>query len=371
MGMMLAAIVGILLVLLGLVALALQRFYSSVPARELKRLAARGDQLAAALYAPVAHGASMRLLLWAIFCLGLTTGFLLVLNYMSPIAAFVVVGVSVAAVVLLQSLRLTVHSAHFAVKVAPALNWLLRYLHTPFDVLARSFNRFRNHTAHSGLYEKEDLLDLLAQQGDQPDNRIAPHDLQLLARAARFDDRQAADIVLPMSRVKLVKLDDHIGPVLLDELHASKQNSFLVYEETPDHVVGTLFLRDAVSSREGGRVRDLMHPRLCFVHEDFSLRQVLQAFARTGQFMVVVVNAFEEPIGVITLSHLLTQLIGEHEDDDFDAFENRSAVAAFKPKAPVLATEAVPVEAEETLPTEALAEGGSPEVTEVVESEQQ
>jgi len=332
---MVLAIIGLLLIALGLVALALQRFYSSVPAKELKRLAARGDHLAEALYRPVAYGASMRLLLWLVFCLGLTGGFLLTLYNLSSFLAFVVVGVSMAAVVLLQSLRLTVASAHFAVRVAPALNWLMVYLHAPFDLTARLLNHYRRHTAHSGLYEKEDLLDLLEQQKDQPDNRVARHDLELLARAARFDDRQAADVVLPMSRVRMVGLDDHIGPVLLGELHSSGQNSFLVYEETPDRVVGTLFLRDAVAAKEGGRVRELMHPRLCFVHEDFSLRQVLQAFARTGQFMVVAVNAFEEPVGVITLQRLLEQLVGEHNVDDFDAFEDRAAVAAFKPQLPL------------------------------------
>jgi CBS domain containing-hemolysin-like protein len=149
--------------------------------------------------------------------------------------------------------------------------------------------------------------------------------------------------------------------VLLGELHNSGQTSFLVYEETPDRVIGTLFLRDAVAAREGGQVRQLMHPRLCFVHEDFSLRQVLQAFAKTGQFMVIVVNPFEEPVGVITLSHLLTQLLGEPNEDDFDAFENRAAVAAYKPKAP---------EPELEEKAESTEEAPSPQVTEVVESEQ-
>lgn len=352
-------ILGVLLVGVALTALALQRFYSSIPAKELKRLAARGDHLAAALYQPVAYGPSMRILLWGLFCLGLSGGFLLLIYNTSPLLAFALVAVSVAAVVLIQSLRLTVNSAHFAVRAAPSLRWLLSYLHAPFDLLARLSGRFRTHVAHSGLYEKDDLLDLLAQQKDQPDNRINPRELELLARAARFDDRQAADVVLPMSRVKLVSLEDHIGPVLLGELHNSGQNSFLVYDGTPDRVMGTLFLRDAVAAKEGGRVRELMHPRLCFVHEDFSLRQVLQAFAKTGQFMVVVVNAFEEPVGVITLSHLLTQLLGDQDADDFDAFENRSAVAAYKPK---------PAEPEE--PVAELSETPSPEPTEVVESSQ-
>ncbi len=330
----------------GLVALALQRFYSSVPKKELKRLASRGDQLASSLYAPVAYGASMRLLLWVLFCAGLSGGLLMVVLSVSPVAGFIAAVMSLAAAIVVQSLRLTVTSAQFAVQAAPALSWLLTYLHTPFDFIARTINRYRKHTTHSGLYEKEDLLDLIEQQKGQPDNRIAPNDLSLLARAATFDDRQAADVALPMSQIKLIRLDDHIGPILLGELHDSGQNSFLVYDGQPDHIVGTLFLRDAVAVKEGGLVRQLMHTRLSFVHEDFSLRQVLRAFAQTTQFIVVVVNSFDEPVGVITLEHLLAQLIDERQDDEFDAFEDRKAVAAFalKRPQPELATQEVAAE---------------------------
>ncbi len=326
--------IGIVLILIGLLALALQRFYSSIPAKELKRLAARGDHLAEALYQPVAYGSSMRLLLWTVFCVSLTGGFVLIASELVSWAAFGLVLVTVVLMVLLQSVRLTVRRAHFAVRLAPALNWVLGYIHRPFDAAAGLSSRFRSHAAHSGLFEKEDVLNLLVQQSEQPDNRISSHDLDILLNAVQFDERHAADIVLPMSRTKPVSSNDHIGPVLLGELHDSGQNSFLVYEETPDRVVGTLLLRDAVRAREGGRVGDLMHPQVCYVHEDFTLRQVLQAFTHTGHFLVVVINSFEEPVGVITLGHLLTQLVGESSDTGFDAFEDRAAVAAYKPTVP-------------------------------------
>lgn len=329
---MIASSIGILLILCGLLALVLQRFYSSIPAKELKRLAARQDPLAAALYKPVAYGASMRLLLWLFFCGSLAAGFYLVISSFVPFAAFMVVVGSVVAVVLLQSIRLTVRSAHFAVKLAPGLTWLLAYVHRPFDVLAGAINRFRNQSVHSGLYEKEDVLNLIEQQRHQPDNRIAEHDLAIMARAVQFDERLAADIALPMSRSLAVQASDHIGPVLLGELHQSGQNSFLVYEGTADHVVGTLLLHDAVHAREGGKVSDSMRPKVSYVHEDFSLRQVLAAFTHTGQFMVVVINAFEEPVGIITLNHLLAQLVGEEPEPDFDAYEDRKAVAGYTPE---------------------------------------
>jgi CBS domain containing-hemolysin-like protein len=371
---MIISIVGLLLLIFGLLAMALQRFYSSIPAKELKRLANRGDHLAAALYRPVAYGTSMRLLLWAVFVLSFSAGVVCVANGLVTVLALAVVGLAVVGAVFLQSMRLTVHSARMAVHVAPALNWLLTYLHAPLDVVAQLVGKVRTHHVHSGLYEKEDLITLLKQQKEQVDNRISHRDLAILERAVAFDERQAADVLLPMARVKMVNMEDHIGPVLLGELHDSGQTSFLVYAEGRDNVVGTLLLRDAVQAREGGRVADLVRQRLAFAHEDFSLRQVMQAFIRTSQYMVVVINSFEEAVGVITLDQLLTELLGESEDDGM-VYDDRTMVAGFKPKKhedePATAEaepepeqtpeiETTEIEAVETAPS-------SPEATEVVE----
>ncbi len=328
---MITTIFGVLLLFLGLLALALQRFYSCVPAKELKRLAARGDHLAAALYRPVAYGASMRLFLWIVFGLSIAAGLLMVLSGVQTLVAFGVVIVLLAAVVWLQALRLTVHSARLAVTVSPALHKAMQYVHPPLHTVARWMGQLRRHEPHSGLYEKSDLLALIKQQKDQLDNRISLAELELVEHAAKFDDFKAADVVLPWAKVKLVSKSDSIGPILLGELHDSGQRSFLVYQDKPEHVVGTLFLRDAVRAKTGGQVADIMQHNLCFVHEDFSLRQVLEAFRTTGQFMVVVINTFEEAVGVITLQHLLAQLMGEVEEG-FDAFEDRAAVAAFRPQ---------------------------------------
>ncbi|HSX33094.1 MAG TPA: hypothetical protein VLF91_02030 [Candidatus Saccharimonadales bacterium] len=366
---MIGLLAGLFLVLFGLFVFALQRFYSSVPARELKRLAAHGDHLAEALYRPVAYGESLRLLLWAVSGASLTAGFVTISDSLVEWLAFMVIALSLAGAVFIQSLRLTVRSARLAVTVTPALAWLLDHAHLPFDAAAKAINRLRTHAAHSGLYETEDLLALLEQQKGQADNRIHPRQLETLIRAAQFDQRQAADIAVPMSKLKLVSMDDHIGPVLLGELHDSKQNTFLVYQERADNIVGTLLLRDAVSAREGGRVADLLRPHLSFVHEDFNLRQVLNAFVRTGQSLIVVINSFEEAVGVIDLQRLLTELIGEAaQEDDFTVYDDRAAVAAFR-----LQPEPVLQEVTEDLPEdsgEPEAEpdaGSSPEPTEVVE----
>lgn len=309
-------------------ALTLQRLYSTVPAKELKRLAGRDDHLAAALYRPVAYGAGMRLFLWVVFGLSLTAGIVMLATALVAPVAFILIALSVAGVVTLQSMRLTVHTARIAVHAAPALSWLLGYIHAPFTAAAKAIHSVRVRDTHSGLYEKEDIIALFRQQRDQVDNRISERDLDIIEHAAIFNDRQAADILLPISEVKLVSKDEPIGPILLKELHDSGQTSFMVYDGAPQHVVGTLFLRDAVAARAGGQVADLVRHKLSYVHEDFTLRQVLQAFLRTGQHVLVVINSFEEAVGVITLQKLVGELFGKVEDDA-QAYDDPVSIAAY------------------------------------------
>src|SRR4051794_15356271 len=106
---------GFLLILIGLGAVALQRLYSSIPLRELKRLAGRGDTLAAALYRAVAYGTSLRLLLWTVVAATIPMGLLLVVPHAPLWAGFALLfAVAIAGFVVLPSMRLTQRSAQLA-----------------------------------------------------------------------------------------------------------------------------------------------------------------------------------------------------------------------------------------------------------------
>ncbi len=361
--------IGFVLILLGLGGIALQRLYSAVPVRELKRLAGRGDTLAAALYRVVAYGASLRLLLWAIVTVTVPVGLLLVVLGMPAVVGLSVLFVAaIVGFVILPSMQLTQRSAQLAASCTPLVAWILQRSHGGLDKAAHTANRFRDVPRHSRLYEKEDLLDLLSRQRGQVDNRIHEDDLALVERALRFDDTRAGDIVQPRKEAHLVNADDSIGPVLLDQLHKRKQASFLVYKDAPENIIGSLAMADAVTAKHGGRVFDLIRNDLIFVHEDFTARQVMSAFHRTGHQVAVVINNAEEFVGVITLDHLLQSLLGEAQDDEI-AYGNRSSVAAYKPAERSSAVkEAEAKEAASDLePAADEAPASSPEATEVVE----
>src|SRR6266566_1816487 len=84
-------ILALTLIALALLATALQKTYSLLPAKELKRRARAGDPLYKALYRAAAYGTSLRVLLWTVIVLGFAASFVLLSRAASPVLAFVAV----------------------------------------------------------------------------------------------------------------------------------------------------------------------------------------------------------------------------------------------------------------------------------------
>lgn len=360
---MIGILSGVLLIAIAILALVLQRLYSSVPARELKRLAARGDHLAKVLYRPVAYGASLRVFLWFVGGVSLSAGLLIVLPHLNVVFGFLLLTVLMAITfVWIPSMQLTVHAAQFAAFLAPGVVKILYYAHSPLDIAANLAGRYRELPRHTRLYEKQDVLELLERQEAQVDNRLLKEELELARHALSFDEKHASQVVQQRDTANLVDADEAVGPVLLDKLHKSGQSSFLVYKDEKDNIIGSLAMRDAVTAKQGGRVFDLVRSDLTFINEDFTLRQVLAAFQKTGHNVGVVINKFEEFVGVVTLNDIIKELVGDPTEDAVANYEDKIAVANYEPK------KNEPIESDEEPAAEAAEEEAtSPEATEVVE----
>ncbi len=142
-----------------------------------------------------------------------------------------------------------------------------------------------------------------------------------------FGDKLISDVYTPRRVVRAVRADETVGPVLLAELHDSGFSRFPVYEDDPNEIIGILHLRDLVRKNRSGKIRSYMKQDVCFVHEQQSLRRGLDAILKTHQQLFVVVNSFEEYIGVVSIEDILEQVIGEHIVDEFDAYDDMRAVA--------------------------------------------
>lgn len=318
----------ILLAGLTLLAISLQRTYGSVPLKELKRRATKGDKTAATMHKVAVFGTSLRAVLWAVilvlaalFCIVATNG---------TEAWFAVLLVSL--LLWFGFIWLPAHEASrlglwAAQKFAPLLEAVLSKLHPFLNKVENFVRSHRPLTVHTGLYDTEDLLELFSKQRVQSDNRISEQTLQIVEQALQFGGKKVSDIMTPRRVVKTVSSDETVGPVLMTDLHNSGFSRFPVYYGSKDAFVGVLYLRDLVSKKSSGPVQKYMSKTVCYVHQDEPLTDTLQAILHTHQQLYVVVNEFEEYVGVVTIEDILEEIIGKQIVDEFDEYEDLRAVA--------------------------------------------
>src|SRR5665213_1627792 len=319
------AAVLLLLALLGIVA---RKTYYYLPIRELKRRAAKHDPVAAQLYRAAAYGNSLRGLLWLYTGLTSAASIVLLARLLPVWASLLIVGPLLwVAFSLIPATRTTSPGLFLTKLITPPVVWLLNYLH---PLLSRGSDTVqKRYTAgdHTKLFEREDLLDLIKRQHHQPDSRISDEELEIVSRALSFDDHRISDIMIPRKRIKTVMADDTVGPILIDEVHKSGQDYALVRESRKGPFVGTLAFKK-LDLQSSGKVRDTMEPTVYYLHENDPLSQALHAFFVTNHPLFMVIDNFEEYIGVLTIENVLSQLLGHVPGDDFDQYADISLVAA-------------------------------------------
>lgn len=316
------------LLLIALFTLGLQRAYQQVPIKELRRRARKGDLLAQGLYRAASYGYSLKLLLLSFSIIASALLYVYVARVSEPWVAAVLVAVALWFMYIwLPAYTVQEWTLKVAARLAPGISWLLQYVHPAASRVSNFFGRLRHIHVHTGLYEETDIIELLERQGEQKDNRIPESTIRVAQSALTFADKPIREVYTPRRVVKSVATDDTVGPVLLSELHDSGFSRFPVYEETADNIVGVLMLRDLIDKKRGGKIRTYMHKKVCFVHEEQTLRNGLDAILKTHQQLFIVVNSFEEYVGIISIEDILEQILGEQIVDEFDAYEDMRAVA--------------------------------------------
>lgn len=326
---MLTVVFTILMALLAFLAISLLKIYTHVPKIELKRRARNGDEFAHLLYSAAAYGASAQVLLW--FFIGLTVaGFFVLASSSLPVwlALLLAAGLIWLGFAWLPNTHTGMMGRSVARYATPGFTWLLSRLYPVLDKIALWFAKHGRISLHTGLYQKEDLVTLLNKQKHQADNRLTEDEMLIIEGALTYSNKLVRDILTPWRIVKAVAATDNVGPHLMDELHASGHSRFPVYQDKPTNIVGLLYVRDLINAQTGGQVKNLMKKRVFYVHEGQTLREALHAFLKTHHHLFIVVNGFEEKVGIITLEDVVEQILGKQVVDEFDKYDDLRAVAA-------------------------------------------
>lgn len=297
---------------------------------ELKKRAQNGDKQAKIIYALTAQGREVLVacLLGSITATTLLTILLDSLMW-SAAAALLASLLVVSFGIVLPFVYGADLGFNLTARLAPVASKILLVLRP----IARPFGNLvdRRMGQQSLLYSKDQLLEIIEDHTKSPYGDISIDEAALVKRALVFGSMKISEIMIPRKIVDTVSVDDEVVPMFMDELHKSGHSRFPVYDaKKDDAIVGILYLRDLIGGKKSGHVKSLMSPKVFFVHEELDLNHALNAFLKTRHHLFIVVNNFEEFVGILTIEDVLEQVLGRQIVDEFDSYENMREVALLR-----------------------------------------
>lgn len=325
-------ILALIFLLLAIGGVVIRKTYYYVPLHELKRRAEKGEPLARRLYPAAAYGGGLRVLLWLYIGLMSALSIILLARLLPIWVSLLIVGPMLwATFSWLPASRVTPFGARLTMIVTPFIVMLLNYVGPLLGRGAHAAYKHNPNVAHTGLFERNDLIELIEQQQRQADSRLNDEELEIARRALNFSEYKVHDVLVPRKQVKTVLARDTVGPILIDEMHKNNQGYALVRDTPKGDFVGVLAFKQ-LGIESQGSVQDVMNQQIFYVHENDPLSLALHAFFVTHQPLFIVVNSFEEYVGIITVEGILRQLLGDVNSEDFEEHHNIEAVAARHPK---------------------------------------
>lgn len=212
-------------------------------------------------------------------------------------------------------------------RCAPLLNRLIN-ITAPLNArLARPLQRWMEHGLNA-VYSRDQLIKMFEDYTPDHASDISTSEASMVHAVLLFRDKKIRDIMTPQRMVKTVSEHDALGPVFLDELYRTGHSRFPVTSEAnKGQFVGTLYIRDLTLHKHAKIVHDLMSKDVRYIHEEESIEHALQAFLKTRHHLFLVVNTFEEFVGVLSIEDVLEELIGTEIVDEFDRHDDLRAVA--------------------------------------------
>jgi putative hemolysin len=145
---------------------------------------------------------------------------------------------------------------------------------------------------------------------------LEPQEGEWLWGIVGFSETQARSVMTPRIDMVCAPVDCTLD-ALADRFVESGHSRIPIYEDSIDHVIGILHIRDvlrATRAPEPMPVRDLLKPPL-FIPETKLLSELLKELQARFQQVAIVVDEYGGTAGLVTVEDLLEEIVGEIMDE--------------------------------------------------------
>ncbi len=132
-----------------------------------------------------------------------------------------------------------------------------------------------------------------------------------------FDETRVHEIMIPRTDMIALEANDTLADAV--KLFIEQGHSRIpVYEESPDNIVGILYVKDTLKNLLDGdlscEVRTLLRKPI-FVPETIRTAEVLENMRREHIHIAIIVDEYGGVAGIVTMEDILEQIVGEIQDE--------------------------------------------------------
>jgi len=153
----------------------------------------------------------------------------------------------------------------------------------------------------------------------EKEGTVGEAEAEMLRKVFDFGDRSVREVMIPRPEVVWIEQGTKVADFLAIYAEAP-HTRFPVYRENIDNVVGILAIKDVLMAQAKGGLKQedsidgLVRP-IYFVPETKRIAQLLAEMQSRNFHMAVAVDEFGVISGIVTLEHLVEEIVGEIGDE--------------------------------------------------------
>ncbi len=140
---------------------------------------------------------------------------------------------------------------------------------------------------------------------------------EMVNKIFEFDDINASEIMTPRTDMFMLDSDMKISKAIKEVLK-KPHTRIPVYEDTPDNIVGIIYIRDVMQAMKDKKteqkLKKIMKKPL-FVPETKKIDTLLRQFQKKKEHMAIIVDEHGIITGIVTMEDILEEIVGEIMDE--------------------------------------------------------
>ncbi|MCK5285985.1 MAG: DUF21 domain-containing protein [Candidatus Pacebacteria bacterium] len=173
------------------------------------------------------------------------------------------------------------------------------------------------------IYSKKELIKIVEEHEDTQESSIDLDEERIIKGALTFSDTIVRDVMTPRTVITAFEFSQIIDEDFLEIFRETRFSRVPVYKNSPDNVVGILYLSQLLGKKNMGKtVGEIANEKVIFIDENENLDTIFNEFLKTRQHLFLVKGEFNGIVGVISLEDILEEIIKSEIVDENDKHED-------------------------------------------------